>query len=164
MNSDFFTDLAVEASIRDNFSKRVDITRMIVRDVQVGPVAHASIFKIKGGGVYALIRSASEMTLGDVMKIARKMGIDADEYIPPASVESYFDDKAIEKFKQVFPGKPITNTSDDLRYYRTLVPYTPALMSIARIRGELCEFKPETREWQVIKRLSYAKIDTKQNA
>ncbi|HEX6461929.1 MAG TPA: hypothetical protein VFZ58_01505 [Candidatus Saccharimonadales bacterium] len=161
MNSDFFTDLAVEASVRENFNRRIDITKMIVRDIQVGPASHASIFKIKGGGVYALIRSASEMTLGDVMKMARKMGIEAEECIPPAGVASYFDDKAIEKFKQVFPGKHITNNSEDLRYYRTLVPYTPALLSVARIGGELLEFKPQTREWQVIKRLSYAKIDTK---
>jgi len=162
MNSDFFTDLAVEASIRDNFNKRFDITKMIVRDIQVGPTAHASIFKIKGGGgVYALIRSASELNVGDVMKMARKMGVDADELLPPAGVDSYFDDKAIEKFRVVFPGKHITNNSEDLRYYRTLVPYTPALIKVARIRGELCEYKPETREWQVVKRLTYAKIDTK---
>lgn len=160
MNSDFFTDLAVEASIRDNFNKRFDISKMIVRDIQVGTAAHASIFKIKGGGVYVLIRSANELSLGDVMKMARNMGIDIEECLPPAGIETYFNDKAIERFKQVFPGKHIMNDSDDLRYYRTLAPYTPALIKVARIRGELCEFAPETREWRVVKRLSYAKIDT----
>ncbi len=161
MTSDFFTDLAVEESIREHFAKRFDITRMLVRDLQVSPVAHASIFKIKGGGLYTLIRSGHEMTLGDIKKIARNMGIEPDEFLPPAAVENYFDTAAIEKFKQVFPGKPITNTSEDLRYYRTLVPYTPALIKVARINGELREFKPETRQWQVIKRVSYSQISTK---
>lgn len=161
MDSNFFTDLAITETIRERFAKKIEITRMLVRDIQVGPVAHASVFRVKGGNVYILIRGSNEMTLGEIIRIVRNMGAEVDDFVPPSGVENYFDDKALEKYKAVFPGKPLGG-SEELRYYRTLVPYTPALVRVARIRGELREYEPEARRWNVVKRLSYNKIDTKE--
>lgn len=158
MHADFFTDLAITETIREQFAKKIEITRMLVRDVQVGPVAHASVFRAKGGGAYVLIRTSNPMTLGDVTKIMRNMGIEVDNYLPPAGVENYFNDNAIRKYKEVFPGKRIQNDAEELRYYRTLVPYSPALVRIARIGGELREYEPESRRWNVIKRLTYSQV------
>lgn len=162
MNSDFFTDLAITETIREEFARKLEITRMLVRDMQVSPVAHASVFRAKGGSVYVLIRSNNPMLLGDVMKIIRNMGAEADNFAPPSGVESYFTDHAIEKYRAVFPGKPVKNDAEELRYYRTLVPYNPALVQLARIRGELREYEPESRRWNVVKRLTYSKINTKE--
>lgn len=162
MDSDFFTDLAISETIREQFAKKFEITRMIVRDIQVGSVAHASVFRVKGGNVYTLVRSKTELTLGDIIKMLRNMGVEADDFAPPSGVETYFDDKALERFKEVFPGRRIVNDSEDLRYYRKLIPYTPALARVAQIRGELREYEPETRRWKIVKRLSYTRITTKE--
>lgn len=158
MNPDFFTDLAITETIREQFAKKLEITRMIVRDIQVGVTSHASVFRAKGGSVYALVRSNTELSLGDIMKILRNIGIDADHYVPPGGVTTYFEDKAVERFKEVFPGRRVMDDSEDLRYYRKLIPYTPALVCVSRIRGELREYDPQSRQWKVVKRLSYSKI------
>lgn len=158
MNSDFFSDLAIMETVQEEFSKKLEITRMLVREVQVSPTAHASVFRVKGGGVYVLIRSINTLSLGDVQKIVRNMGIEADSFIPPNGVEAYFTDKAMEKYKSVFPGKPIKNDAEELRYYRTLVPYHPALIRVARISSEIREYDVQSRQWNAVKRLSYSKI------
>lgn len=160
MDSNFFTDLAITETIREHFAKKFEITRMIVRDIQVTATAHATVFRIKGGSVYVLIRSGAEMTLGDVKKVLRNMGVEPADFVPPSSVDTYFEDKAMEKYKEVFPGKRILNGAEELRYYRTLIPYTPALVHVNRIRGELREYEPQSRQWKLVKRLSYARIQT----
>lgn len=162
MNSDFFTDLAITETIREHFAKKVEITRMIVRDIQTGTTAHASIFRVKGGHIYTLIRSSTELSLGDVTKMLKNMGVEVSDFSPPGGAGTYFDDKAVEKYKAVFPSKRIVSGTDELRYYRTLVPYTPALVQVERIHGELREYDPQVRKWHVIKRLTYAKIQAQE--
>lgn len=162
MNSDLFTDLAITETINEHFLRKVEVSRMLVRDLQTGNTTHASIFRVKGGTIYALIRSVHSLTLGDVSRMLKNIGITPGEFVPPGSDPAYFDEKAIEKYKTVFPGKPIANGSPELRYYRTLVPYTPALVQVERIGGELREYDPLSRQWQVVKRLSYARIQAQE--
>jgi hypothetical protein len=160
MESDYFSDLAITETIKEEFGMKLDITRMLVRNAQVSPVANASLFRAKGGAIYALVRSSNNQTLGDMKKLLRNMGIESDAFIPPGGIEDYFADKAIEKYKKVFPGKRINNDAEELRYYKTLVPYNPALARVAKIGGEIREYDPLTRTWYVVKRISYKKINT----
>lgn len=162
MSPDFFTDIAIAETIREQFAKKIEVSRMVVRDIQLSVTAHASLFRAKGGSMYVLIRASNPMTLGDVMKMLHGAGIEADEYVPPGGIVTYFGDKAVERFKEVFPGRRVMNDSEDLRYYRKLIPYSPALVRVARIHGELREYEPMSRQWKVVKLLHYSKIQTQE--
>ena len=157
MNDNLYSDIALEETMSQQFHKKVDITRMIVRNVQVGVTAFASIFRVKGGTMYALIRTPNPQTVGDVRRIAREMGIEFTDMVPPAGVQEYFDMHATRRFKEVYPGRHAIS-EDDLRYYMTLVPYSPALLKVSRIKGEINEFDPQTRSWHVVKQISYSHI------
>ena len=90
------------------------------------------------------------------------MGLKVSEFIPPNGVRDYFEDRAHVKFLEVFPGR-MQISDDDLRFYKTLIPYNPALAEVSEIRnGEIKEFNADTRgNWRVAKRFSYKRIIAK---
>jgi hypothetical protein len=158
MNDDLYSDIALEETMSQQFHKKMDITRMIVRNMQVGVNAYASLFRVKGGAVYVLLRSTyQQMTVADVKRIVREMGLETSEMLPPAAVEEYFVMHATRRFKEVYPGRRDVS-DDDLRYYMTLVPYSPALLKVSKIKGEIKEYDPQARAWHVIKQMSYNHI------
>mgnify|MGYP000998781483 CR=1 FL=1 len=99
------------------------------------------------------------MGSSDARAIARLLR--AEAYCAPKGRSNYFNDIALEKFKSVYPGRhDITDT--DLRFYRLMAPYNPALVSISEITGgHINQFDPQAiTGWRPSAKASYKQIKT----
>ena len=161
MNDDIYNDLALEELTKQYFGVSVDIEKVYVRSVPAGRSASASVFLTTKNKLYAAVSGSAPLTLGDVRNIILRMGLGAEAYCSPKGRPNYFDEVALEKFKSVYPGRhDITDV--DLRVYRLMAPYNPALISIAEIAGgTINQFDPEaTTGWRPSAKATYKKIKT----
>jgi hypothetical protein len=161
MNSEIYDDIAIEETAREQFGVHFDIQQVIVRDAPTSHTTKASVFLTTKGQLYALINGRAPLTLGDVRKIVRRMGMTADAYIPPKHEPHYFDRVATEKFRDVFPGRSVVS-DQDLLFYRLLAPYNPALVRIAGVdSGVIRQFdSADSSNWRVAAKFAYKRIKT----
>ena len=157
MNDEIFSDIQIEDTCRERFGVGLDIIEVISRAVPVSASAKATLFKAKPSHMYLYIISPSHMLLDDVRKIVQRMNLEADEFLPPFREEDYFERVARDKFKVMFPGKRVSS-DEDLRYYKNLAPYNPALVRIAKVKGEVRGFDISTKAWRKVKDYTYAKM------
>jgi hypothetical protein len=161
MNADIYDDMAIEAIALEHFGKRFDIEKVIVRNVPTTHTTVASVFLTTKNQLYALIHGRAPLTLGDIRKIIKRMGMEAEAYLPPAHRPKYFDEIATEKFKATYPGR--FNPSDaDLRFYRLTAPYNPALVLISGVTdGVIRQFdSSDSSNWRVAAKYQYRRINT----
>lgn len=162
MNTDIYDDVVLEEMTRDRFGIPMDIAKVYARDVPAGRSAKASVFLTTKNKLYVLIAGSAPLTLGDVRKIILRMGLKAEAYCSPKGRSSYFDEVALEKFKNVYPGRHDI-TESDLRFYRLMAPYNPALVSISEITlGVINQFDPNAETgWRASTKAQYKQIKTK---
>jgi hypothetical protein len=159
MNDNVYDDMALEQIAKSRFGVPLEIDHVIVRGVPASRVADATLFLTTKKQLYLYVTATSKLLLSDVTKIVSRMGLAADTYLPPKTQPNYFDDIGRAKFKDVFPGR--TNPSaEELRYYRTLAPYNPALVQIAEIKtGEVMRFDTDAKgQWRVAAKFAYRRI------
>jgi hypothetical protein len=159
MNDEIFGDIAIEKAIQSKFGISVDIAEMIVRAVPVGVTAQGSLFKTTAGQVLLYVSSQAAQVLDDVQKIVLRMNLEAEQFLPPNGEPEYFDRVGSQKFKAMFPGKHI-NSDEDLRYYKNIAPYNPALVRISKVKGEIRAYDPQSRTWHKVKDYAFSKIRT----
>lgn len=159
MKDEIYSDINLEKFLHGHFGVNFDIHKVIARDIPAGRTAEAFIFMTKKKRMYVFISAEAKVLLGDVQKILSKMNLKPEKFIPPSGVANYFEDRARSKFLEVFPGRSHVS-SDDLRFYKTLIPYNPALVEIAEVRnGEIRSFDADTHgNWRVATRFSFRKI------
>lgn len=153
--------LQLLAQIEAQFGLLLDVKEMIADRVAVGRSINATIFRSPKNQLWVYLDSERRLTLGDVQKTLVKMGVRPFRFCPPIDQPNYFVEQATERFKQAFPGKPI-GSENELRYYKTLVPYSPALIQVQNVvDGKIHIFDADTKgEWRVYKKLNYSKIPT----
>lgn len=156
-----YDELALERVIKDRFGVIADINQMIVSRVPVSQLTEATLFLTTKKQLYLYISGQSKLLLGDIKKIVTRMGLKAELYLPPKGHPQYFNEIGRDKFREVFPGRSHVN-DDDLSFYRTLVPYNPALILISEVKnGEIYQFDSDARtSWRVATRFSYRRIKT----
>ena len=156
-----YDDLALERAIKDGFGIDVDISQAIVFRVPVSRSAEATLFLTGKKQLYLYITGQSKLILSDIKTIITRMGLRSELFIPPKGRPQYFDEAARSKFTEVFPGRKHIN-SDDLIFYRTLVPYNPALVLISEVKnGEVYRFDSDsTTNWRVASKFAYRRIRT----
>lgn len=161
MHDEMTHDIAVEKLVKSHFGLQVDVQQMIAREMPVSHTATASVFLTPKHQVFALIQAHSSLTLGEVRKMAKKMNLEVETFLPPGHDDSYFNKIAREKFRLVFPGRHDV-TDDELHYYRTLVPYNPALLKISAITGgTIKQFDShDSSAWRVAAKFAYKQITT----
>lgn len=161
MSPDIYDDIALEAVAHEHFGKRFDIAQVIVRGIPTTHTTTASVFLTTKNQLYALVQGRAPLTLGDVRKIVKRMGLEAEAYLPPSHRPHYFDEVALEKYRAVFPGRREVSDTD-LRYYRLSAPYNPALVLIAGVaEGVIKQFDPsDSSNWRVATRYQYRRIKT----
>lgn len=157
MNEDIFHDISLEKIIGREFDLQLDIIEVIARDVTVGITAKGTVFKTPQNTHYLYITSQGGLNFGDVKRIVRSMGLEPDTFLPPRGDTEYFRRIGIEKFKQMFPGKYLMG-DDDTRYYETLAAYNPALVRLAKIKGEILGYTIATGQWHKVKPYAYTKM------
>lgn len=159
MHDEIADDIAVEELVKSHFGLQVDVKQMIARDIPVSHTGVASVFLTPKHQVFVLIRAHAALTFGDVRKIAKHMGLEVETYLAPGHDDSYFNTVARDKFRQVFPGRHDID-ENELRYYRTLVPYNPALLKVSGINGGVIKQfdSHDSSEWRVAARFAYKQI------
>ncbi len=159
MNDDIYDDLAIEQIVKSEFGLQLEVKQVIAREIPVSHTATATVLLTPKHQLYVMVRAQAGQTLGDVRKIVKKMGLNAEAYVPPHHNGDYFNDIAQEKFRQVFPGRHSID-ENELRYYRLLAPYNPALVKIDAIpEGVIRQFDAhDSSQWRVATRFAYKQI------
>lgn len=161
VNDDIFSDLEIEKAARVQFGRRLEVERVIVRDIPVSASLRATLFLTSKNALYLYIAGEAPLILADAQKYVRRMGLEAREYMPPAGSPDYFEFVGRQEFHKVFPSRKAINDSD-LVYYRTLAPYSPALVRIARIKdGDIHGYDLDSHDWRRVAEYSYAMLKTK---
>jgi hypothetical protein len=159
MNDEIFSDLAIERTAKERFGLNIDIAEVIARGVQTGTASQGTVFKTTNGQVWLYITSQSSLLLDDVQKIVNRMNVEAELFCPPHGEADYFTRIGRDKFRLMFPGKPIVG-DDDLRYYKRLAPYNPALVRLSKIKGEIRGYQVQGRSWHKVKEYNFSRIKT----
>lgn len=161
MNTSVYDDVALEGIIQEKFGLAVDVSKAIVRQVDVSRTAQATLFLTKKKQLMLYISATSPLLLSDVKKLVSRMGLKAELYVPPRGQPHYFDDIGRAKFRDVFPGRTVV-TDEDIIFYKTLAPYNPALVLISEVKnGEIYQFDADARSnWRVAVKFSYRRIRT----
>ncbi|PKL31285.1 hypothetical protein CVV43_03450 [Candidatus Saccharibacteria bacterium HGW-Saccharibacteria-1] len=161
MSNKINEELTLERVIKARFGIDIDIRQTIVSRIPVGQTAEATLFLTTKKQLYLYVSGQSKLLLGDVRKIVTRMGLRADLYMPPKGRPHYFNEIAKKKFAEVFPGRTPLN-DDDLSFYRTLVPYNPALISITEVKeGLIYRFDSDTNtNWRAAVKFAYRRIKT----
>lgn len=140
---------------------QIGVKSIIVDRIPVGASSAATVFLSDRGLLYAFIATRGGQTLGDVKKILSRMNLRAGQFLPPRANPTYFDDVAAKKFNEVFPSRRKVNDSD-LIFYRTLVPYNPALIQVAEIEnGVIRQYDSDAvGNWRNSVKFAYRRIIT----
>lgn len=159
MNDDIYDDIAIEAMTKNHFGITVEIKEVIARSVPTSHTTQATVLLTTKNQMYTIISGRAPMTLGDARTIIRRMGMVADAYVAPKGQPDYFNRVAEEKFKGVFPGR-VPSNEGDLRFYRLLTPYNPALVQIAEITdGVIRKFDAsDSSNWRVAAKYTFRRI------
>lgn len=148
----------LEGTCRAHFGAPLSIKRIIANGLPTGNSSRTTVFETKDHSLYALCTSHIPLTLADIKKIARRMGIEAEKYLPPAFDQQYFYNYGRDAFLAAYPSRKLT-PHDDLSYYESLAPYSPALIKISQIKNGLRQFIPIAEQWQPAVTYSYAKVE-----
>jgi hypothetical protein len=161
MTDEIYDDLALERAAKERFGVTLEVNKVIVRGVAVSRTADATVFVTNKKQLFVYISGRSRLLLGDITKIVARMGLKPEVFIPPAANPEYFNAIGRERFMQVFPGRSHIG-SDELRFYRTLAPYNPALVLISEIKnGEIYRYDSDTKgNWRLAARFAYRRIKT----
>ncbi len=161
MSDKMYDELALERSLQTSFGVDIDIMQPIVFRVPVSHTATATLFLTTKKQLYLHISGPSKLLLSDIKKIITRMGLKSELFIPPKGQPHYFEDIALAKFNEVFPGRKQVN-DEDLIFYRTLVPYNPALILISEIKdGHVYQFDSDSNtNWRVGAKFAYRRIKT----
>ncbi len=156
-----YDDIAIERICKSKFGLDVEIKQMIAKNIPVSRVDHATVFLTTKKQLYVYVEAQSHMVFADVKKILSRMGLAAEMYMPPKGQPNYFDDIGRKKFLEVFPGR--AHISDaDIAFYRTLAPYSPALVQIQEVKnGTISQYDSDAAGgWRVTARFAYRRIRT----
>lgn len=161
MNNEIYDDLAIEREIQERFGVHADIAQVIARGLPVSRTATATVFLTGKKQLYAYIKGQSKLTLGDVTKAVKRMGLVAELYLPPKNQPEYFESLAVERMRRVFPGRR-DFSEEDLRFYRTLAPYNPALLVVHEIvGGQINQYDSDASgDWRPAVKFAYRRIKT----
>jgi hypothetical protein len=161
MNDDIYDDLALEHIAKDTFGLKVEIDKVIVRQIPVSHTAEATVFLTTKKQLFVYVTARSKMVLSDVKKVVTRMGLKPELYLPPRGEVDYFDEVGRRKFKEVFPARS-NPSAQDIIFYRTLAPYNPALVQIHEVtNGEIKQFDTDASSgWRVAAKFAYRRIKT----
>lgn len=161
MTNQMYDELALERTLKERFGIDVDLGKVILDHVPVSRTAEATVFLTSKKQLFVYVEGQSKLLLGDVKKIVSRMGLKTELIIPPKGQPHYFDDIALAKFHDVFPGRTHV-ISEDLIFYRTLAPYNPALIMISEVKnGEIYQFDSDNNDnWRIATKFTYRRIKT----
>lgn len=147
-----------EAICRKYFGITIRIEEILYDDIETGEESYCVLFRTRRNDLFALYIAKEPQTLGSVRHIVRSMGLKAESYAVPFGDKQYFKRKGFEIFKQAYPGRKQW-TTQEAAFYQTLAEYSPALVKISKVYGEVRRYNPNySAKWQKILDLQYEKM------
>lgn len=145
-------------ALSSQFSFTNKISEILLNNVPISPSANATVFFDSNNNLFIYVYTNSKLNLADIRGAISKMGLRPLVYLPPKGDPDYFDSAARQKYQRVFPSRK-SISDNDLEYYRTLVPYAPALVQISEIKdGAIKTYSPDTHgSWRVVIKQTYKK-------
>ncbi|RYX79458.1 hypothetical protein EON76_01935 [bacterium] len=132
---------------KNYFGVEINVKKIIASDIITGNNVFATLFIDTSGDIYVLLESDDKsMTLGDVMTMIKSMNLEAAGYLAPHRDRSYFTKRGYEAYSAVFPGRDAAEA--DTTYYQTLSVYSPALVKIRRMTGDLYSYNTVSQQWR----------------
>ena len=161
MSDKIYDELAMERSIKEHFGVDLDVRQAILFHSPVSRTAEATLFLTGKKQLYLYVEAQSKLLLCDIKKIVSRMVLKPEIFFPPKGRPLYFDEIGQAKFREVFPGR-VNVTAEDLIFYRTLAPYSPALILISEVKnGEIFQYDTDsTNNWRVGAKFTYRRIKT----
>lgn len=161
MNEQVYEDFALEKNLKAQFGVAAEVDSVIARRIPVSRTAEATLFLTKKKQLFLYVTSQSKLLLSDVQKIVSRVGLKAELYMPPKNRPHYFDEVGTEKFREIFPGRGHIN-EQDIAFYRTLAPYSPALILISEVKGGMIyQYDSDTNgDWRQHTKFAYRRIKT----
>jgi len=161
MNDQVYDDFALEKNIKAQFGVSAEIDSVIARRIPVSRTAEATLFLTTKKQLFLYVHSQSKLLLSDVQKIVSRVGLKAELYMPPKNRPNYFDENGVAKFREIFPGRT-SISQQDIAFYRTLTPYSPALILISEVKtGAIYQYDSDsTGEWRMNTKFTYRRIKT----
>lgn len=161
MNEQVYDDFALEKIAKSQFGIDLDVDAVIARRFPVSRTAEATLFLTSKKQLFLYITSQSKLLLSDVQKIVSRAGLKAETYVPPKGRPNYFDEIGVEKFREIFPGRSNIGPHDII-FYRTLAPYSPALILISEVKdGIVYQYDSDnTGGWRQSVKFTYRRIKT----
>jgi hypothetical protein len=161
MNDQIYDDYALERLLKEQFGVATEVDSVIARRIPVGRSVEATLFLTKKKQLFLYIHGEVKLLFSDVQKIVSRVGLTAELYMPPKNRPHYFDEIGRQKFSEVFPGRKVT-TTDDISFYRTLAPYSPALILIQDVKtGTINQYDADSKSnWRPHTKFSYRRIRT----
>lgn len=161
MNDQAYDDLALEKRVKAVFGPIADVDSVIVRHMPVSRTAEATLFLSKKKQLFLFVDSQSKTLLADIQKIVSRVGLRAEFYFPPKGQPQYFDDIGTRQFRLIFPGRSHIS-AQDIAFYRTLAPYSPALIQISEVKdGTIYQFDSDSHsQWRPHTKFTYRRIKT----
>jgi len=161
MKDELYDDLALEKAVRAQFGIAVSVDSVIARQIPVSRTAEATLFLTEKKQLFLYITSQSKLLYADVQKIVSRVGLKAEQYLPPKGRPHYFDEVGTKKFQEVFPGRTHV-TPQDIAFYRTLTPYSPALILINEVKnGVIYQHDSDSSgSWRQHTKFTYRRIKT----
>lgn len=149
--------LHIERLCKNHFDVELYVDSIIASDIEmVQDDSYATLF-MANGTMYTLCETSKPVTLQDIKSQIKSMGMEADFYYPPAKDMNYFSRYGKVAFSSIFPGRPVA-TEEETLFYQTLAPYSPALVQIREVKGEIRRFNMRGNTWQAMKNFSYSRI------
>jgi hypothetical protein len=102
MNEPLYREVTIEREIKAGFGIDLSIQQMICDSMPISRTANAHIFLTPDKLLYVYIEAKSNLNLGDVKKLALKMGLVVDKFLPYKNQPDYFEAEALKRFRQVF--------------------------------------------------------------
>jgi len=161
MNEQVYDDIALEKKILAQFGVDLEVDSVISRTFPVSRTAEATLFLTSKKQLFLYVTSQSKLLLSDVKKIVTRIGLKPEMYAPPKNRPQYFDEIGTLKFREIFPGRT-SISSQDIAFYRTLTPYTPALILISEVvGGTIYQFDSDSSgQWRPNTKFTYRRIKT----
>lgn len=161
MNEQMYDDFALERLLKDQFGVAAEVDSVIARRIPVGRSIEATLFLTKKKQLFLYVHGEAKLLFSDVQKIVSRVGLTAELYMPPKGRPNYFDEIGTKKFQEIFPGRKVTN-EHDIMFYRTLAPYSPALVLIQDVKnGVIHQYDSDSSSgWRPHAKFSYRRIRT----
>ena len=102
---DIYDVFAIARLAKEQFGLDIDIDTVLVRNAEVGRSARATVFLTTKKQLYCYVYGPTKLLLSDVKKIAVRMGLKVELFLPPKGRPNYFDEIGKQKFRDVFPGR-----------------------------------------------------------